>query len=256
MRRFHHLAICLLLLLSQLAALTQRSSYDPAAQKSSRQHDAFVEFALKQINPQNTDYGCKVDGARKLAVDVTVKTIDSWAVFIALSFLIVSFLMLLQQHQEGNRREIIAAGFLAQYHNAWLDARAQAGQAIRRYNELANTTSDAADADLQSQLPDTEMVRAVTGNSNLSQNARPFRASVAGSKNNGKENVSHRTDSEQPGRPRPRLNVEPEVDLIAQISALQQQLNASHEREKNLQKELSKVHRRAQAEPASTTVAS
>jgi hypothetical protein len=35
-----------------------------------------------------------------------------------------------------------------------------------------------------------------------------------------------------------------EVDLIAQISTLQQQLNASHDREKQLQKELNKTQRR------------
>lgn len=256
MKGFHHLAICLLLLLSHSMAWSQRSSYDPAAPKASRQHDGFVDFALKQINPQETDYGCKIDQARELAVDETVKNVDSWAVFVALSFLIFSFLMLLHQHREQNRREMIAAGFLAQYHNAWVDARGQAEQAIRRYNELVNTTSSVAEAALRSQSPDTEMTKARTVNSDISRNAKPQSASAPASKSGVQEDSGGRTDSAQAVRPQVRPSVKPEVDLIAQISTLQQQLSASHEREKNLQKELSKAHRRSQAEAAQTNVAS
>jgi hypothetical protein len=255
MKRFHYLAICLLLLLSYSVAWSQRSSYDPVAPKASRQHDGFLDFALKQINPQDTDYGCRIDEARELAVDETVKNVDSWAVFVALSFLIFSFLMLLHQHREQNRREMIAAGFLVQYHNAWVDARGQAEQAIRRHNELVNTTSGTAEAALRSQSPDTEMAKAMTVNSDLSHNAKPLTASGFVSKAGVKGNGS-RTDSEQAVKPQPRPNVETEVDLIAQISTLQQQLSASHEREKNLQKELSKAQRRSQAEAAQTNVAS
>ena len=58
--------ICLLILLSWLPAWSQRSAYDPAARQPAKQGDGFVEFALKQINPQNKDYGCQIDDARKL----------------------------------------------------------------------------------------------------------------------------------------------------------------------------------------------
>lgn len=256
MKSFDHLAICLLLLLSYSVAWSQRSSYDPAAPKASRQHDGFVDFALKQINPQDTDYGCKIDEARELAVDETFKNIDSWSVFVALFFLILSFLMLLHQHREQNRRQMIAAGFLAQYHNAWVDARAQAEHAIRRHNELVNTTSGTAEAALRSQSPDSALAKARTVNSDLSRNAKPQSASAPASKSSVQEDGGGRTDSAQAVRPQARPNVEPQVDLIAQISTLQQQLSASHEREKNLQKELSKAHRRSQAEAAQTNVAS
>ena len=255
MKGFHHLAICLVLLLSYSVAWSQRSSYDPAAPKASRQHDGFVDFALKQINSQDTDYGCKIDEARELALDETFKNVDSWAVFVALSFLILSFLILLHQHSEQNRREMIAAGFLAKYHNAWVDARGQAERAIRRYNELVNTASCAAESALRSQSPETEMAKATTVNSDLSRNAKPQSASAPASKSGAQEEGGGRTDSAQAVRPQPRSNVEPEVDLIAQISTLQQQLSASHEREKNVQKELIKVHRRSQAEAAKTNAA-
>src|SRR5215469_10204600 len=123
----------------------QRSSYDPAAKQQNKPREGFVDFALKQINPQNTDYGCQLDEARKLAVDQTVKNLDSWAVLVALGFLVLSFFLLLHQHRERSRREAIAAQFLAQYHNAWVDARTQAAHAILRYNELAHAKNRATE---------------------------------------------------------------------------------------------------------------
>src|SRR5215472_13640768 len=136
--------IYLLTLLSWLSAWSQRSSYDPAAKPPTKQGDGFIDFALKQVNPQNKDYGCQIDDARKLMVDETIKSVNSWAVLVALSFLTLSFFLLLHQHRERKRREIIAAGLLAQYHNALADARGQSQEAIRRYNELVTKTNRAA----------------------------------------------------------------------------------------------------------------
>src|SRR5579859_1891999 len=137
--------IFLLILLSWLPGWSQRSAYDPAAKQRTKQGDGFVDFALKQVNPQNKDYGCQIDDARKLMVDETIKSVESWAVLVALSFLILSFFLLLHQHRERDRREIITAGFLAQYHNALADARSQSDEAIRRYNALVNRTNTVAE---------------------------------------------------------------------------------------------------------------
>ena len=94
------LAALLLIMASWLPATSQRSSYDPAAKQPSKQGDGFVDFALKQVNSQNKDYGCQIDDARKLLVDQTVKSITSWAVLVCLSFLVLSFFLLLHQHRE------------------------------------------------------------------------------------------------------------------------------------------------------------
>ena len=225
-------SVCVLLAVAAHSALGQRSSYDPAAKQQSKSREGFVDFALKQINPQNTDYGCQLDDAQQLAVDQTIKTIDSWAVMVALGFLVLSFFLLLHQHRERNRRETIAATFLAQYHNAWVDARTQASDAIRRYNELVHTTNAAGDATLRAPTTEKEgaQTRAVTADIGRSVKPQSVPLATAGTIIKPGENGSSRS--------------EPEVDLIAQISTLQKQLNASHEREKNLQNELTKVQRR------------
>jgi hypothetical protein len=238
MKRLFYLVVCLLLVLSSSIAWSQRSSYDPAAPQQSKPREGFADFALKQINPQNIDYGCRMDEARKIVVDQTIRSIYSWAVLLALTFLVLSFFMLLHQRREGNRREVIAAEVLAQYHNAWVDARTQAADAIRRYNELVHTTNSAGEAALRSPSPDVENGQTKA----VGRDVKPQSVPVAAARSSVKagDNGASRNDET-------RQNREPEVDLIAQISTLQQQLNASHEREKNLQKELSKAQRRAPA---------
>jgi hypothetical protein len=243
--------ICLLILLSWLPAWSQRSAYDPAAKQPAKQGDGFVDFALKQVNPQNKDYGCQIDDARKLMVDQTIKSVDSWAVLVALSFLILSFFLLLHQHRERNRREIIAAGLLAQYHNTLADARSQADAAIRRYNTLVNRTNTAAEAALRTASQPPEPAQTTATRASQHREGKPQSASVPPTKDKIKvgENGAGRNEAVQQHR-------EPEVDLIAQISTLQQQLHDSHEREKNLQKELAKAQRpAATAQPKEANIA-
>jgi hypothetical protein len=92
--------IAVLIIVSWLPAIGQRSSYDPAARQPGKPRDGFVDFALKQVNPQNKDYGCQIDDARKLLVEETIKSVTSWALLVALSFLILAFFLLLHQHRE------------------------------------------------------------------------------------------------------------------------------------------------------------
>jgi hypothetical protein len=235
--------ICLLILLSWLPAWSQRSAYDPAARQPAKQGGGLVDFALKQINPQNKDYGCQIDDARKLMVDQTIKSVTSWEVLVALSFLILSFFLLLHQHRERNRREIIAAGLLAQYHNALADARSEADEAIRRYNRLVNRTNTAAEAALRTASQPPERAQATASAAHSPRDVKqPKPASAPPPKDRIKtdENGAGRTEVAPQNR-------EPEGDMIAQISTLQQQLHDSHEREKNLQRELMKMQRRMEA---------
>jgi hypothetical protein len=237
MKRF---IICLLIFLSWLPAWSQRSAYDPAATQPTKQGDGVVDFALKQINPQNKDYGCQIDDARKLMVDETIKSVTSWALLIALSFLILSFFLLLHQHRERNRREIIAAGLLAQYHNALADTRSQAHEAIRRYNALVNRTNTAVEAAFRTASQPPERAQATASAAHSARDVeqpKPTSAPPPKDRIKTDENGAARTEAAPQNR-------EAEGNLIAQISTLQQQLHDSHEREKNLQKELAKAQRR------------
>jgi hypothetical protein len=243
--------IIVLIIVSWLPAAGQRSSYDPAAKQPGKPRDGFVDFALKQVNPQNNDYGCQIDDARKLLVDETIKSVTSWALLVALSFLILAFFLLLHQHRERHRREIIAAGLLAQYHNALADARGQADEAIGRYNELVNRTNTAAEAAHRPALHPPERVQATAPAPSVSRDVKPKPSPVPTSKDRIKTGEKGTGETQSvPQSP------EAEGNLIAQISTLQQQLHSSHEREKNLQKELTKAERRlAAAQPKEANMA-
>lgn len=247
------LAVCLLLTSS---AWGQRSSYDPAAKQQNKAHDSFVDFALKQINPQNTDYGCQIDAARKLVLHETINSIDFWTVLVAFSFLVLSFIMLLHQHRERDRREIIAAEFLAQYHNALVDSRKHAEDAILCYNELVNVTNRSVDADQRSQSldPDRGQASAILPNTGRDIKQQSVSGSAVTNRAKAGGNGAGRSES---GRESKSPVPQSTADLIAQISTLQQQLTASHDREKQLQKQLSKSQQRVpSAQPRTTNVPS
>jgi hypothetical protein len=229
--------IVLLLVLSFTSALAQRSSYDPGAAPQSASREGFLDFALKKVNPQNTDYGCQIEKARKIAMEQTIKSIDAWAAVTALSFLVLAFFLLLHQYRESKRRELIVSGFVAQYHNAWVDACRQAREAIRQYNELVRAVNAKSEmppgvssANAKQQQPDG-------GEGDLVHQVKRQAAADAGEKATGQND-------------KVRQYREAEVDFIAQIRTLQKQLTAAHEREKNLQKEQIKAQRRTQPKGA------
>lgn len=240
-----HLSVGLLLAASAALASIQRSGYGHAARDQSTPSEGFIDFVLKQINPQNTDYGCKIEEARKLTVDETVKNIDFWAVLVALNLLILSFFMLLAQRRERNRLEVVAARFLTQYHNAWVDACTRAEQVIRRYNELANATGRAAETALLRQSPDAEPARTATLNGETSLAVRQKSAAAGAAKNIINRNEAGASDS-LPIKSSFQRHDQSKTDFIAQIKTLQRQLTASYERENNLKTELSKAQQHAQ----------
>lgn len=234
------LVIFLLIALPPMSAQNQRSSYDPAAGHATKSRDGFMDFALKQINPHDKDYGEQLGELRNMLVIETIDDIKSWALVVSLAILVLSFLFLLHQHREQNRRDLIAARFLAQYHNLWVDARSQVEEAIRRHNELVDRTNTSAEALPRAEVAPLGQAPTAPPGPNTTSDRKLQSASASPPKERTKDGKNG------PARPNAMSqNSESEADLIAQISTLQQQLNSAHERERNLQKELSKGQRRA-----------
>ena len=214
----------------------QRSSYDPAAGETNTQRDSFVDFALKQANSQDTDYGRLLDVGRKLMVDKTVGNIGFWTLLVTFSLLVLSFFLLLFENRERNRREIITSEFLAQYHNAWVDAIKQAEKATRYYNDLDNKKIRAVETGLLIQTPESGSRHKQTEEDHPGRNVKSHISPVDANRNNQNENG--RSDRTNGGKAAVRYR---EGDLLAQIRTLQQQLHEAHEREKHLQMELRKI---------------
>ena len=235
------LALVFVTLVTVLPALSQSSNYDPMPRKPAAQSSGFLDSSLGLINPKNTDYGCQIDTVRQFVVEQTLKNLEFWIVGITVSLLIVSFFMLLHQSRERDRREIIAAGFLAHYYNAWLDARSQADHAIRRHNELVKRTNAAAESALRAASQDRDQAQTETPKTNQGAGAKPHQSHRPG-RNAGGENGAAGTPNNQSS----------ESDYLDQISTLQQQLDASRDREANLLRQLSRIQKREQVAPSPT----
>src|SRR5437016_7769037 len=71
--------ISTLFLVSCAAAQSPRSAYDPAPGKPQKHYDSFVDFALKQINPQDIDYGQRIEEARQNIIKGTIMNLEFWS---------------------------------------------------------------------------------------------------------------------------------------------------------------------------------
>jgi hypothetical protein len=228
------LAFLFVILASVSAALSQRSKFDPMPRKPAAQSSGFLDSSLGLINPKNTDYGCEIDTERQFVIEQTIKNLEFWIVGITVSLLIVSFFMLLHQSRGRDRREIIAAGFLAHYYNAWIDADSHADNAIRRHNELVRRTNAAAESALRAASQERDQAQTETPKSDQGTGAKAHQSPRRSRNAGGRENASA-------GTPNPQLS---ESDYLDQINTLQQQVHASREREANLRKQLSRLEKR------------
>ena len=192
----------------------------------------FIEYYLGRINPQRIDYGESIQAARRRWVESSIGDLGFWTTLAMFLLSVLGFVLVLHQHQEKNRREIIAANLLAEYHNAWVEAGRRAEEAIARYNDLANTTQ-------QESLP-WRVGSSVAANP-VDDSGRL--AMYLESNFGPPERRRRQKHSPTELRSRERIAVG-EPDLLNQVSALQQQLSAVSEREKNLERELARSPRK------------
>ncbi|MBV9072011.1 MAG: hypothetical protein JOZ10_00145 [Acidobacteria bacterium] len=240
---------CFVLLITPI--LSQAPSHGSAATRAIDLHRSFAEFALKEINPSDIDYGCRIDEGRKVAIDATVKNVDSWAVLVTFSFLLISFVMQIEQRRRQTRREIIAARFLAQYHNAWIDARAHAEQLITCHRQLDAARHTDKEALLPAQAPTVSIRKEGLEAAAIQTKSAQYVTVLSSDRERQQPNDN--TDAPDGLNRRVPSDAKQEVVLLGQLAILQQQLHASHERERNLQKELNKAQRRSLMESPKTT---
>jgi hypothetical protein len=103
-----------------------RSSYDPAANRPGRQRNSFVDFVLKKLNPQDIDYGQKIEEVRRAAAVATIDDYYFWSNFGAVCALALIFSLFFRQHTLLKRRALSTARLVTWYHNELVEARNQA----------------------------------------------------------------------------------------------------------------------------------
>jgi hypothetical protein len=189
------------------------------------------------VNPDNRDYGAGLARLRRMVIHASIASFQFWALLTAITFLALAFVVVAHQHGEKQRREIIVARLLAEYHNAWTEAKRKADEAITRYNALLASEDTLRQAAIAAQANRDE--NAAGDDKAVPMNSLATDLFLAGSYRPASD--SHfRIDPAPAIKASARRKRDGEVDLLAQVTTLQQQLNSAYERERNLQKELSK----------------
>jgi hypothetical protein len=238
------------LALAAATAIGQRSRYDPAAGQQSagqqsKPRQGFLEFALKQINPNDQDYGECIGEGRQLLVGQTIQNSLFWSNLAAIGMLAISVALVVFQSKEWKRRELIAATCLAQYHNDLVRARRAVCETNSRYNALIEAQSSETEHELREPVARRESAAKDVSTRTAVQDASAASARPASA---GARAQAPAKAANNP--PRSAQVIENDGDLVAKVNILQHQLTvaqdqlrAAQEREQNLRQKLSQYER-------------
>lgn len=239
------------------------------SRRAPEQRDGILDFALKQINPSNQDYGKCIDEGRKILLEETIESGYFWSNLLSLVLLGLSFLICFHQHKVQQRREVIVAESLAQYQHALARADIHIKEATSRNMALMEALSSSLERgdirDATEQQPGNVGAHSAkksapniagTANSSpavsvagstLGRSRQPSKSAVA--------NVQTSVSTANAGNANPILpesasppKISVETDLVSKVNMIQQQLSGSQEREKQLRRQLNEAELRLQKE--------
>lgn len=236
------------------------SGYEPANRQASKiQRDTFLDFSLKRLNQEGTDYGKCFDEGRSLLVDATVKNAYFWSNVVALGMLGWLFVIVVYQHRIYGRRECASAEILAQLEQSLARSDAQVKLVTEKNLSLAELVSTLKNSVQQhATLSPLKPEDGGPSRAPRSQTANAPVGAATTSKTNGTGLISDRQSSAAiaPGpsvatavSPDSQISLfKPEVELVTKVNALEQKLSRSQEMEKQLRRQLNDAGRKLQAE--------
>lgn len=209
-----------------------------------------MDFTLKRINPADSAYGRCLDDARVVLLDETIRNGYFWSNVVALGLLGCLLIIIIYQRQVQVRRESSAAAMLAQYEHELARSRAEVHdissqnqgflESFKHLKELA-LQSHSASADRPEQAA-PRPPRSRTASAEDRARAEP---------NNGaaKPAVGRSTAVAAVREPASQIGLfKTEVELMAKVNTLNQQLSHSEEEKKELRRQLNETGCRLQAE--------
>lgn len=229
-------------------AQSGRSRFDPVAHEASvKPRDSFLDFALKRINPSDTDYGQCLSEGRTVLIEQTIRNAYFWSNVVSLFLLGCLFCIVLCQQRIQAKREWTVAEIVGQLEQNLIRSRAQVGEATRKNRELADALAVLGETASRSvSLPLESAVSSVRATAKAgtptTQAALPALAKVNpakpqnGNGSTGKEPVAQM-----------RLFT-PDADFVMRLNSLEQQLAQSREDNKQLRRRIADGDRKLEAE--------
>ncbi len=261
--------VCAILVLLLAPGLAQQASDSATSKRPTRQKEGLLDFALKHINSSDQDYGKCIDEGRKILLEETIENAYFWSNVISLGLLGCLFLIIIHQHKVQRRRELIAAESLAQYQHALARADVHIKDATGRNLALMEALSSSIERSFSNGPAAPQPRKSATeGGKTSAQNVgtpgnSSASVSVPGStpgrsRQQSKSAVAnapvvasgHSDGDANPAVPSASSAVTSgvDVDLVAKINMMQQQLSGSQEREKQLRRQLNEAELRLQKE--------
>jgi hypothetical protein len=228
-----------------------QSTYSPApAGKPAKQKDGFIDYALKRINPNDLDYGQCISEGRRILLSETLENGYFWSNIVSLGLLGCFLIFIVHRRKVQQRDELMNADSFCQIHNALLRAEVQVDEATKRNHQLMETLAAASEVvsgppQVRNETPEPpskkESAGAATGSSTP--------ATVPVKSGSMVSTIAVGTAPAKEAKPAPQLGLfTSDVEQIAQVNALQQQLIRCQERVKNLSRQLNDAERRLQEE--------
>lgn len=221
----------------------------------------FLDFVMNDVNRSHQDYGQCFDEARIALTDQTIKRATFWSAAVANAVAMCLFVVVIHQRRMRGRSERIAAISLAQYHNAWVRAERQVAEATTKNHALMKALT--ASCVISNDSPKRDVPKRKSDHpADGMPSTLPAAAAAAIVGTGGSQSLAEPT-IEDPAKlssdsgaalpevssPGTQAGLFPvEVDLVAKINSLQQQLNTSQEREKQLRRRLNLSELRFQKE--------
>lgn len=220
------------------------SSTVPAKQKGN-----FLDYSLKKINPEDRDDGQCLTLGRRILLSQTIESWYFWSNIFSLIVLGCFLCWIIYQNRVHQRHELMNAEAFCQMQNALLRSEAHNNEATKRNHELMERLTIASDvgpstsqirAESAEPAPTKESVAAVTG---------IVAPAVLAKRGTAVSTQAHGITSPKQPNQVPQLGLfAPDVDQIAQVNALQQQLIRCQEKVKNLSRQLNDAENRLQEE--------
>jgi hypothetical protein len=227
-----------------------------------KQKQGLVDFTMDRIAKEGRDYGQCLDEGRRLLIEETFDRAYFWSDFLAIVVSFCLFLLVVHQHRLLHRRELIAAEWLTQYHNALTRAETQVEEATRRNHDLMEALNASSRLSSAAESVPTKGKKEPVLQIRTSGVTPPILAAVnyksvsskptPAVKSADDTSVTATSAVASPGsgtKPAGQMGpISTDVDLIAKINSLQQQLNTAQEREKQLRRQLNDSDLRLQKE--------
>jgi len=139
MNRFGMVLVFATLVLSPAVLQGQdRVAVSPTPQQAVHKPQGFADYALGKINPNDTDYGAALDGARGATVKHTMDDLYFWSNVVALILLSGVTTVFLFHLCAADKKEIIAATLIAQLWNGRVSDRIEIERRTEQYNSLVD----------------------------------------------------------------------------------------------------------------------